>query len=64
MKQFEYDEMTERETRIETAFEFKNQTFYDFLRALNALGQEGWEWVGTRGKHYILKREIPTEEDE
>ena len=64
MKQFEYERMTVSERRTDTVYEFEGQKFYDFLSALNALGLDGWQWIGKHEGHYILKREIPSDEEE
>lgn len=63
MKTFEYEKMRERKTLVDIEFEFQGQRFYNFMGAINTLGQEGWEWVGMHEDGYVMKREQLVDEE-
>lgn len=63
-KQFEYEQITKRDGRHETVYEFEGVPHYDFLRLLRVIGEDGWELVGEIEGKIIAKREIPAEDEE
>lgn len=53
---FEYDEITYRESMMETLYIFGGRQFYSLMGLLEEIGEERWELVGQVDGKIIVKR--------